>query len=323
MKIEDMLEEFLSTKPDGYGKDVRIFFNYLIYKRLPIEKEIFQGVRTKNIIESINYYKENNNLESVSTAKRYTAAISEFFKYIIGKGYIENKEFYEELILPTIVEKSYLYKINQYISKDTDLRESGTFEILNRNDVEELIGNCDEVMNRRIKDITSKKKEYNKFIGALAIKLIAFTGVMYRVLRNLELTSDIEIYNKICINNFRITLPENLTIQLKKYLLIRKMILNTNKKESKYLFIKFTGEQLPVQTNISAFLATCTGRNDFNGLIKYAIRNMIMAGVNDSIIMKLTGASTELIQSSSYGEIKNWNRYLDSKIRNTDLFDFL
>lgn len=330
MDVNDMLEEFMKNKSggsEGYRKDIKIFFSFLKSKEMPLIKEILQGVRTKNIIESITYYKDNKKLDTESTASRYSSAISEFFKYIIGNNYIENKDFYEELTSPTTISKSYLYRMNDYISKDKDLKEKDTFKIFEDEEVKDLIKNCDYVLSGNIESVLLKSKEYNKFLSALCIKLITFNGIMYRELREIKITNDISKFNKICINNFRITLPDNYNQQLKKYLKIRNEILIKNNKESEYLFITYNGEKLPGTTIISGFLTTCTGRNDFNGLIKYAIRNMITAGINDSVIERLTGASKELIRQASYNEnLKDeiyWNRYLDSRMRNIELFDLL
>lgn len=54
---------------------------------------------------------------------------------------------------------------------------------------------------------------------------------------------------------------------------------------------------------------------------------MITAGINDSIIERFTGASKDIIEQASYNENiydeLYWNRYLDSRIRNINLFDIL
>lgn len=328
MNINEQLEEFLIKKPDGYKSDVKVFFNFLEYKNLPLCKEVLQGIRTKNVIESLNYYKEKSSLASVSKAKRYASAISEFFKYLIANGHIENKEFFEELILPTTISESYLYQVNTHISKDPDLKEKDTFKIYTSDEVKDLIANCDEVLEKESSFIISKNKEYSKFIAALCIKLIALNGITYRELRKIKVTEDIVKYNKISINDFRITLPEKYGQQLKKYIDIRKQILIKNNMDSDNLFINGKGETLLLQTsNISWFLGVCTCRTDLNGLIKYAIKNMIIVGVNDSVISRLTGASSILIQQAIYNEEDNeklyWNRYLDSRIRNIELFDLL
>ncbi|MDU5107565.1 MULTISPECIES: hypothetical protein [unclassified Clostridium] len=328
MNINERLEEFLIKKPDGYRSDVKIFLDFLMSKNLPLCKEVLQGIRTKNVIESINYYKIKSNLASVSKAKRYASAISEFFKYLISHGYVENKEFYDELNLPTTINKSYLYKINEYISKDPDLKEKDTYKIYTSEEVRDLILKCDDVLGKDSNFIISKDKEYSKFIAALCLKLIALNGITYRELRKIKVTEDIAKYNKILINDFRLTLPEKYGQQLKKYIDIRNQILIKNSKVSDSLFINKKGDTLPVPTsNISWFLDVCTGRNDLNGLIKYAIKNMIIVGINDSVISRLTGASSILIQQAIYNEEDNdklyWNKYLDSRNRNLELFDLI
>ncbi len=329
MNIDRIIEEFLLVKPEGYEKDIRVFINSLKSKNIPIIKEMFQGLRTKNIIESIDYYIEESKVKSVSPVKRYASALSEFFKFIIGNGHIDNKSFYDELLLPTIVKGSYWGEINDKLVKDKRLKEKDTFEILTKDEVKDLINSCDELFYKYIQlEEKISKQDYNTIIATLCIKLIALTGVTYREIREIKLTEDIEMFNKISINNFRIYLPEKYSIQLKKYLNLRNNILLENKKKSDYLFLTFKADQLSKQTNLIArVLGTCTGRNDLNGLIKYAIREMILAGVNDSVINRLTDAGIELIQQSLnneniYNEIY-WNKYLDTRLRTVDSFDLI
>lgn len=328
MNVEEIIKKFIANnKPEGYEKDIRVFINFLKSKDIPIINVSFQGVRTKDVIESMDYYITENNLKAKSPVKRYANAISEFFKYIIGNGYIDNKTFYEQLLLPTMVNDSYWGKVNEFISKNKRLKEKDTFDILTKKEVMELIANCDHAIERYIENIDDKI-DYNKVVAALSIKLISLTGVLHRQLRKIKLTNDIEKFNKICISNFRIILPEKYSMQLKKYLEIRKYILEKSNKQSEYLFLTFEGEQLARQTGfISSFLARCTGRNDLNGLIKYSIGQMIMSGVNDSVINRLTCAGNELIKQAieneeTYDELY-WNKYLDSRLRTIELFDLI
>lgn len=328
MDIDLLIEAFIQVKPKEYEKDIRIFIEYIESIKMPVAKEVLQGMRTKNILDSIDFYIKERGINSVSPVKRYVSAIAEFFKFIIGNGDIDNKEFYNEILLPTIVPKSYWGRVNEKIAKDSRLREKDIFDILERSEVTSLIENCNTTMAAYC-DNADIKKNYNKVLAALSIKLIALTGIVYRDIRTIKMSSEIIDYNTLNINGFRFYLPITFSKQLKDYLKLRKDILTRYEIDQEYLFITFKGEQLPVQTHlISSFLGTCTGRKDLNGLIKYAIKEMILAGVNDSVIGKFTGAGPDLI-SQCINEVDvpsgslNWNRYLDSKLRSIDTFDLL
>lgn len=315
----------MTIKPEGYEKDIKIFIEFLKSKNIPIITMSFQGIRSKDVVESIDYYIRESNLTSVSPVKRYASAISEFFKYIISEGYIDNKSFYNQLLLPTIHKSSYWGMIYEYILKDKRLKEKDTFNIFEKHEVIELINTCNQTLDTYI-DYVSTKKYYNKVVNALCIKLISLTGILYRSLREIKITDDINLFNKIYINGFKILLPEKYSLQIKKYLDIRKKILKKNNSESDYLFITFEGKQLSKQTSsISSFLASCIGRQDLNGLIKYSIREMIMVGINDSVINRLTNAGQDLIKQALENENScdelYWNRYLDSRLRNIEIFD--
>ncbi|WGX74877.1 hypothetical protein QJS64_12145 [Paraclostridium bifermentans] len=217
--------------------------------------------------------------------------------------------------------------MNEKISQDKRLREKDTFDILDRNEMVTLIELCDSTINTYINNEVSKRK-YNKVLSALCIKLISFTGIVYRKLRQVKISDDIEQFNKICIDGFKIYLPENYSKQLKTYIKLRNEILERENKQSEYLFITFEGEQLSKTTStVSEFLGIVTGRRDLAGIVKYAIKNMILAGINDSIIASLTDAGPNIIKQciddGKYSDKKYWNAYIDSRLRNIDIFDLV
>lgn len=248
--------------------------------------------------------------------------------YSIVKRYIDNKDFKNELFEPVFSsKKSYIRCMNEKISQDKRLREKDTFDMLDRNEIVDLIEICDSAISTYINNEVSKKA-YNKVLSALCIKLISFTGIVYRKLRQVKISDDIEQFNKICIDEFKIYLPENYSKQLKAYIKLRNKILERENKQSDYLFITFEGKQLPKTTStISEFLGMVTGRRDLTGIIKYAIRNMVLAGISDSIIASLTDAGSNIIKQciDNGGDFdkKYWNAYIDSRLRNIDIFDLV
>lgn len=332
MDINKLIKDFMKNKSEGsegYEKDILIFIKYLnIPTNVSIIEEVLQGVRTKKIIDSIDYYISTGPVTSINTVKRYTCAIAEFFKYIISEKYIDNISFYNEIVAPTVATGSYRGLINEAISNNKKLKEGDMFEIYCKDEIQELIENCNEAIEF-FQAENQVKKRYSSYIAALCLKLISYTGTLYRGLRKINMSNDIIDFNVININGFDIHLPRKLNSELKDYIKVRSDILVRNKKNSEYLFITFDGEQLSKQTSIiSGFLATCTGRNDLNGLIKYAIREMMINSINDSVITKFTGVGEEILRQcvdavNKDGNEINWNRYLDSKLLAINTFDYL
>ena len=309
MDIEKIITEFVTAKSEGYEKDIRILMEFLESEKMPLVETTFQGIRTGYIEKSLDYYIDTRRLKSVSPAKRYVSAISEFFKYCILKGYIDNENLRKELFEPAFSdERSYIGIMNEKIYQDERLREKNTFDIIYKDEMVEIINLCnltiDEYMYNEI-----SKKTYNKILSALCIKLISFTGVTYRKIRQIKISDDIEQCNKICIDKFKLYLPENYSKQIKDYIKLRNEILIKENKETDYLFITLEGKQLSTNTStISDFLGRVIGRGDLAGVVKYAIRNMILAGISDSIISMLTGAGPNLISCLLYTSLRINNR---------------
>ena len=68
-------------------------------------------------------------------------------------------------------------------------------------------------------------------------------------------------------------------------------------------------------------------RKDLTGLRKYVIIEMILKGINQSYIMKLTGAGTKIFDACQriVNEQRHFeaNRFIDSRIREMEIFDIL
>jgi hypothetical protein len=66
------------------------------------------------------------------------------------------------------------------------------------------------------------------------------------------------------------------------------------------------------------------GRTDTTGLTKFGINNLIKAGINDSVITKLTGAEETLLKScirlDEDDEVEKWDKYINSRISKIDFY---
>lgn len=77
-------------------------------------------------------------------------------------------------------------------------------------------------------------------------------------------------------------------IKKKKEYVIRKDICLPTVREKR-------GQGLPAAQVYPVFLKYRFGITDVTGIIKYGIRQLLIAGLNDHVIRKITGASDELI----------------------------
>jgi len=180
----------------------------------------------------------------------------------------------------------------------------------------------------KILDYNEYASKYNDYMSSLIIKLILFTGIPYRVVRNIEYDNANKTHNCICINEYFIHLPNKLSEQLAFYTDLRNEIKCSLKTISDTLFINADGSKLKEQTNVVAgTLKEYMGRGDLTGIIKFAIIEMINKGVNQSIIQDFTKVGDQIYKDCQkrVNESKNLDacRYLDSKLRALEIFDIL
>lgn len=338
--LEQTVEEFLYEKAvQGYESALRSFEKYLLSKKIYCEtlKTYLQGIRSDTLVDSLSYFIEVNNITSLSRCNTYISCIKEYFIYIITKGYIKNDELMAEFAYKTYSEKSYRYKMNCFISTQKSITSSEGFEIFDDGQVIDLIKECDLTMSDDyiLSRVETHKTYFNKYSSALSIKLILLTGIKYSTLAKIKIDDLSLQYCSITINDLTIHLPNNIIDQFRKYIEIRSKVLENAKIDSPYLFIKYGSYQISQQTStIAAFLEGLTGRRDLNGIIKYAITNMIKKGINQSIIIKFTGigggSNKEKQSIYDYCQYRvnkimdiSSSRYLDSKIRSLEIFDEL
>jgi len=328
--LNQSIKSFLEhSKAEGYDNNLNVFKDFLDRKKISnnFVKEFLQGIRTETIIESLNFYIEDRGLTSIDTALRYISCIKEYFAYNFHAELFENKELAAEIAYPTYSEKSFRYKVNNFISQDKRLLERNDFVALDENEILSLIVDCDDtISSEKVQQASPKmQKYYNKFRSALIIKLIIFTGIRYEVLQKLPKQALDLKYNTIKVNGFTIHLPMNLRDQFFEY---EKLLHQINTTDREYLFLEFDLNKISEITYAtSGFLKVLTGRGDLNGVIKFTVIEMIKKGINESIIKKFTGVGEEMYNAcqdfvNDYSFAKA-NRYLDSKIRSMNIFDRL
>jgi integrase len=324
--IELLVDEFLEQKSYAYFNHIKAFMSFIESKEVKNEnlKVYLQGIRTEDIVESLDYYIKQNQVTSIDTAQRYSSAIKEFLVFLFNRDTLNNKELLDELYFPTFMEESFRYKMNQYILNSEVLKEREGFKIFSNEEVKELLDQCNEILDSEegFTKAKNSKKYFNKYRSALILKLILLTGVTYKVICKL-ISSDLNLtMNTIKINGYEIHLPHLMRNQFYKFIKLKDVL---HIKEN-YLFVEFNGDPLSNTTSTtSQFMQSILSRGDLNGLIKYAIVGMIKNGINETIIKEVTGVR-ETIYSECHSiafEKKEAVRHFDSKIRGLEIFDSL
>jgi site-specific recombinase XerD len=327
----ESIDKFIErTEVEGYRKDLIVFKDFIESKHINNDTwlDYISGISTKTIIESLNYYIESSRVTSVSTAKRYVSAVKEYFSFMFEQNHIYQNTLFNEIGYKYDNEKSFSYQLNKAISQNKELRAKESVAIYDENEVVEFIHVCDEVLSMSPATACIMSKNFTKFVSTLIFKLVIISGTMYRDIITIT-KSALELkYSTLTINELTFHLPKNLIDQFYKYLEIRESLVNSEHDENDLLFIQFNGSRLPEQTSlIMTHFAGWTARTDYNGLVKYAIINMLNEGIGETIIKQFTGVGN-IIYMDCWKYVENnkgfrINRYIDSKIRSIKVFDLL
>ncbi|MCP1156202.1 hypothetical protein NKS27_28060 [Peribacillus frigoritolerans] len=322
-----LMDDFFEKKSYAYYNHVKAFISYIRSNGISNDnlKVYLQGIRTVDIVKSLDYYINQNQVTSIDTAQRYTSAIKEFLVYIFNSRLLNNKELLDELYFPTFKEESFRFKMNQYILNSEELKEREGFKILSKEEVTELLDQCNQILDSKegFSKAQKSQKYFNKYRSALILKLIILTGVTYKVIGKIKFKDLNLTFNTLTINEFEIHLPHLIRNHFYKFI----QLINFNLgREIENLFIEFDGAELRnTTTTTSQFMQSILSRGDLNGLIKYVIVNMIKSGVNETIIKEITGVRDTIYSECHYlvFDKEKSIRHFDSKIRGLEIFDNL
>lgn len=366
--LADTINNFLLTKdiskdgknittgiPDGmYYPKIKAFEKFLNERRNLIENNqwmyLLSKIMAEDIEESMDYYIEEsrkspnpaNHVKKRCVLESYKTVIYEYFRFLSVNN-IKNINLIKTFDLWDDDPENFRIVTNRVSKRNNLIDTVKTADPISEVDFDSLYKTCDIIMER-LKEIDPVKEEfrYIKFVRALIVKVMLYTGIKCEVLPSInELDLDIE-HNTICINELTIHLPYNLRIQFGIYKNFRKKIVDyslksgMNKSEiPTRLFINNNGSLgIPGSTNdmssnqfIAGFINSIIGRNDIKGIGKYVIIKMIEKGINQSIIQSFTGYKDDVFNHcQNYVNDKKANyksRYLDSKIRSIETFDIL
>ncbi|SHM82561.1 hypothetical protein SAMN02746066_03459 [Anaerosporobacter mobilis DSM 15930] len=326
--IRELKDRFLNENP-GYINDINNFINYI---ETQIEQASFyneftlRGMTVKGILNSLEYLVNIEQIQKKEPAKKYISAVGQLFAYIFDNSEIQNISLKSQLDLPQKRKGSYLKVCYDFISKSEVLQDKESYKALDDATVNKLIIWCDNKIDKAIDQNSNNIKDINfkHMVAALCIKLILLTGCTYRVVRAIKISDlDTEL-SLITVNGYDIRLPLGLSRQFKYY----KQIYIDKKFNylEGFLFVGTDGKQWGSGTSssgITNYLKTEIEKTDITGIIKYGITQLMLQDVNDSVIIRLTGANKDIIEDclpqDSKKEIE-WFSYINSKIVKTGIY---
>lgn len=245
-----ILQEF---KNRNTNKKIKVFIQYL-YEKYGVstdseefDNEYFSLLNEDDLIESLEYYIDKNNITAQVTASNYVTYITDFFDNTLSSEYGVNNEIFTNVYLrDKFVSKSkeIISKLKKSESKDSATDEeyedlnAGINKFLNELIIEDIYDSIDKYQKKEIKYV----KMYTNFVAAIALKLIMKFALGSATTISLEL-SNLDMESKtICVNGFNLCLDEELFHLFQKYLGIREYILSIHAKQENKLFIKYNGE---------------------------------------------------------------------------------
>ncbi|SHL55497.1 hypothetical protein SAMN02745136_05166 [Anaerocolumna jejuensis DSM 15929] len=323
--IESLKESFLLVNND-YRNDVENFVKYLDTQEQGASfysKYTLAGMSTNGILDSLKYYVKIGQFKKKETARKYMSAIGQLFEYILANTDIENTDLKNQLGAPSNRVDSYVGQYSEYINNCDELLEKESNSILKPNEVELLLNWCNDEIDKNLFDVSDNNERigFKRMVAAICIKLMLFVGITYRVARAITF-NDLDIERgTIKINNFLIRLPMGLQRQLNIY---KKLLKDRGYNvDTGFLFITIEGEQWGEKTSgssIPTFLKTQLRQTSITSVIKYGVKQLVISGVSDNVIIKLTGISREILNDCLEPENDDTFSYINEKIIKTPIY---
>ena len=256
--------------------------------------------------------------KSKTTAKRYATVIGQFFNYIRKTTDIVNPDLYDAISYNRSRENSYMQQMMAYIDKCEMLAGIVEQEPLTSTEAEKvLIWANEQFTAREWEDATS----FRKAVAAIGIKMMMLYGITYRELRKMKWDDYNEVYDCITVNGFELRLPLKLSIQLRniKDFVFDKKIVN----KEKLMFAGFRGEawnDITSSSGIPDYMGMLIGITSVTSVVKYGISQLLKAGLSDSVIKKMTGASEKVIQGCLLQEDNELKQIINTKVLMADWY---
>ncbi len=316
MDYLEIVKEFLKEFPN-YKNDISNFNKFLELKwKHTLSDDMIQifiqGLDVDFIVESLDYHvKETKTYTKRTSARRYATVVGCFFDFIRKHTTIKNKELFDAVSYGRNRENAYMKRMMAYINQSEVLEGIAEVEILSHSEVEKILDWTGAQFEKGIdwNDVSN----FRKAMAALGIKLILMYGITYRELRKLKWEQYDEILGILKIGGFELRLPMRLSFEMQ---LMKKFLEDSNKmQEEGILLVDYDGTawgEITSSSHIPDYLGTLIENTSITSMVKYGISELIMAGLSDAVIKRITGASDKLIA----GCMGQWGRNMNDAINN-------
>lgn len=261
------------------------------------------GISPDEILSSIEYYMEKVAL-SEDTVNMYISVIKEFFKYIKETQDIGNDKLIQSFGRGKNDVNSFTYKYKAYIKillDNNKIKPSTKGVPFSEEHVNIIVQYCDEhldIMNPIQK--ISYEILYNQYVKSLQIKLIAYLGVSLDVLNKITVQQFDISRGTIIISGYCLHLPFRLRQQMELFSTYALL----NKEKQSPLFALYSGDVIKQPNKLGIFMnnrlkkvPNVENSSAITSLAKYAIIQLIDAGIDRDTIIELTGYKDEIYES--------------------------
>ncbi|MBD5503321.1 MAG: hypothetical protein HDR09_06120 [Lachnospiraceae bacterium] len=323
MNYNDITNDFIEKYPD-YKSDVVNFSEYInTYWKNSLSGDplriLLKGIDVDFILKSLIYNVETvKRYKSKTKAKRYATVVAQFFNHIRKTTDIVNPDLYDAISYNRLRENSYMQQMMSYIDKCEMLAGIVEQEPLTSTEAEKILKWANEQFaEQEWEDATN----FRKAMAAIGIKMMMLYGITYRELRKMKWDDYDEVYGCITVNDFELRLPLKLSVQLRnmKEFVYKKRIVNCEN----LLFADFQGEawnDITSSSGIPDYMGALIGITSVTSAVKYGISQLLKAGLSDSVIKKVTGASEKLIQGCLFHEDNELKQIINAKILMADQY---
>lgn len=332
--INEFGNELTSHEFNQYVPKLRDYFiPYIVENKKHCSdiKTLFSAEITKNdIISSTIYYiQKNENVKSKSSIDDFLIALNQLFEEILFEKYPNaTLERYKPFTSIASEVESNLIKLG------VTLKDREVFPAIKEEHFKHVLNKLENMKENNFKAMSCK----------VIFKLLLLYGLSFERIIEMKI-EDFDIEKRLIIIPYNDGIDRHIALEI-SYKLYNDFLVyidlrgKTEFKDSKLLFINTKGKNIKhdwlswyldkFKGDFESITKTkIEGKNPFTptGFLKYAIINMILEGMNQSIIMTLTGAKEDIF-SDCQEEVDrqknlNRNRYINHKIRGISSFDMI
>lgn len=336
MKAElmELLEGFSKTltvwKYNSYVFKVRDYFiPYLLENKqgMSVERVFREEFTRMDIVNATVYYVEHNrNVESLSAIHDFLVMLNVLFGYTFEKYPNSNLQQYKSF---TVFQNEIIETLE---SKGRTLKSKEVYPSL---DYEKFDFVINYIKTTNVRDCRLKKFKTN----AIAIKLLILYGISLDKLSALKVNNydykrrAIEISGNDKRDKIYLEIPYSLALEIEEYLESR------NAEKSDYLLAKNSNTQIDpsfvkdtldvIREEYEEIFDKDDGVNQFTvtGIQKFAIVQMILAGMNQAVIKEFTGQGDDILEDCqrqvNVEKKIDINRHINFTMRGIETYDII